>query len=177
MRESLWEFSCRVYLKPSVESTCMVLQDEYGWNIPLAFYGIWAGIHYGILPPTHIRKIQDFALQYSSLSIIPLRSIRRKMKTGYRKDWPISVTHWQNLRKKILATELEGEKTLLEAMQTYCDAEPKWENFDTFSLENITMSNVLKLMDANSCERSIEQATTSYLLTLVSAAMCPTNSG
>lgn len=114
---SLWDFACNYYRQPKVQSACLRLQDEQGWNVPLLLFCCWAADRYGALSTEQIQHAKNLADGFSRYTTEPLRQIRQNMKSVDNNRWPVNHVRWQKLRQDIKDIELESEKILLNALE------------------------------------------------------------
>lgn len=114
--ESFWDFSCRVYRRPEVSSTCLHLQDQYGLDVNLLLFCCWHGVHYGALDAATAHQARALSEQWSREVVQALRSARRWMKTQIEAS--SSACALTTLREKIKTLELECEKYQQDALQT-----------------------------------------------------------
>lgn len=102
----IWHFATTLYRQPGVETLCLELQHEYGANIPLLLWLLWADLH-GESDSTSLDDAHQQAEQWQHLVIAPLRAARTWMKQQ-------ALTEAQTaLRESIKACELSAEKNLL----------------------------------------------------------------
>ena len=114
--QSLWDFACETYARQGVQSACLYLQEQHGWDIPLLLFCCWTGLRYGALSGMEIQAAKHFAENFSNQTVKPLRAIRATMKLGLNPNWPLSDGDWQQLREQVKIVELEAEKQLLEGL-------------------------------------------------------------
>jgi uncharacterized protein (TIGR02444 family) len=114
---SLLDFSTAFYAKPKIQSACLILQDQYGMNVPLLLCCCWAGLHNGALPEQLLQKMKQYTETYSLQTIEPLRAIRKAMKNNHDREWPITLNDWQDLREGIKKIELSAEYSLLASLE------------------------------------------------------------
>jgi uncharacterized protein (TIGR02444 family) len=121
---SLWDFACTLYAKPGVAPTCLQLQDEYGFDIPLLLFCCWSGLRYGAVSVAQLQAAIDFTKAWTDQSVKPLRNLRRQMKSGYDPSWPLSPADWDSIRENVKGVELESERLLLKGLEILSS---KWQ--------------------------------------------------
>ncbi|MGH1485405.1 MAG: TIGR02444 family protein [Cellvibrionaceae bacterium] len=118
---SLWDFAIDLYNKPGVETTCLQLQDEHGFDIPLLLFCCWAGWRYGAVSVEQLQPVINFSQEWSEQNIQPLRDMRRAMKYGYSQQWPVDQSDYEDLRQQVKKAELMSERFLLEGLEKLTD--------------------------------------------------------
>lgn len=114
---SLWDFALTVYAKQNVETACLQLQDEYGFDIPLLLFCCWSGWRYGAVSEAQLQAVISFSGECSQQSVVPLRHIRRLMKIRYSDTWPVLESAWEDLRSQVKTAELLAEQLLLDGLE------------------------------------------------------------
>lgn len=76
-----WDFSIALYSDQEVAGVCLELQDEYGVDVNLFLFAIWAGAIGGcILNADFYAELMDETREWRQSVIEPLREVRRKVK-------------------------------------------------------------------------------------------------
>lgn len=79
--DDLWRFAVDRYAQPGVAAACLELQDRFDADVPLLFWAVWAGERHGhALDIGDIRRAQSLVAEWRSLSVLPLRHLRRWLK-------------------------------------------------------------------------------------------------
>jgi len=111
--ESFWEYSCRVYRQAGVSEHCLHLQDEYALDVNLLLMCCWHADTRGVIGSDSLKRMITQSQEWSNNVVIPLRSVRRWMKTQLAKE---STTHGLEserliaLREEIKTLELRTEQ-------------------------------------------------------------------
>ena len=111
---SLWDWAVAAYAAPGVDAACLQLQDSNDQNVPLLLWAAWIA-QTGRRPDADtIEAACDTARAWSEVAVVPLRTVRRKMK-GPIPD--IDDTAREALRQGVKALELQAERHLLVALE------------------------------------------------------------
>jgi uncharacterized protein (TIGR02444 family) len=123
--KSLWDWSSEVYAAPGVAEACLHLQDDASQNVPLLLWAAWAA-RTGRNPDADtLEAACDTARAWSDTTIVPLRVIRRAIKSPIP---DMGDPARELIRDRIKAVELEAEKHLLAALELLAppsDGEPR----------------------------------------------------
>lgn len=123
--KSLWDWSSEVYAAPGVSEACLHLQDDAGQNVPLLLWAAWAA-RTGRSPDADtLEAACDTARAWTDTTIVPLRIIRRTIKSPIPDMEDLAR---EQVRDRIKAVELEAEKHLLAALELLAppsDGEPR----------------------------------------------------
>ena len=112
--KSLWDWSSEVYAAPGVAEACLHLQDDASQNVPLLLWAAWAA-RTGRNPDADtLEAACDTARAWSDTTIVPLRVIRRAIKSPIP---DMGDPARELIRDRIKAVELEAEKHLLAALE------------------------------------------------------------
>jgi len=111
-----WNFSIQTYAKPEIASLCLELQERFGADVNLVLFMLWAASRGRRLEPAEIEKLADFVNDWREDVVVPLRRVRRTLKTPPR-GWPAQET--ESLRKRIKADELEAERLQQTMMSAF----------------------------------------------------------
>ncbi len=127
---SLWDFACNLYQHSeikkhasltqdsngfSVEQACLQLQTQYGINIPLLLFCLWAAKYYPPLGGSQVQRILQEVEQWSTHCIGPLRLVRQQMKT--QQNATSYSGQWADIREQVKMLELAAEKQLLSLLE------------------------------------------------------------
>ena len=76
-----WEYSLALYAKSGVSGDGLMLQDEYGLDVNLILFCIWAGAEGpGELTEVELSECVARAGQWQTEVVVPIRRIRRALK-------------------------------------------------------------------------------------------------
>ncbi len=114
---SFWDWAVAVYARPGVAEVCLDLQDGHDQNVPLLLWAFWAGNTGRQLEFAHMVAL---AKAWQEV-IVPLRELRRRLKTGVTDGDDLSRLP---LREQVKAAELAAEKALMDALERQ-SLEPK----------------------------------------------------
>lgn len=108
-----WRFSLRFYRQSGVADACIALQEQSGADVNLLLFLLWHATHRRRLPAAEIARIEAMIAPWRALAVIPLRDLRRALKSP-----PTLVQGGaaEAFRTRIKAVELEAERLQQEAM-------------------------------------------------------------
>ncbi|GGJ96305.1 TIGR02444 family protein [Pseudomonas matsuisoli] len=115
----LWDFALDFYARPGVEADCLALQER-GVDVCLLLCCAWLFANGTPFEPARFASLQGIASSWQDHVIAPLRRIRRDWKEGAREDTALSA-----LRERLKRLELDGERILLERLETATASWPK----------------------------------------------------
>lgn len=133
---SLWDWAVRAYGGEGVAGACLSLQDEGGQNVPLLLWAAWLagqGIELGESPAG---KAAALARNWSDDLIVPLRALRRRLKTQLTQGDEAARLP---LRDKIKAIELEAEQALMTKLAAL---EVMGKPVINYNLSGLAMTNL-----------------------------------
>ena len=109
-RDDFWHFSLTVY--DGAQAACLVLQDKFGLDVNMLLFCCWSAARGKVLSGAKTEEILVITGPWRRNVIEPLRSARRWLKgrAGQGLKGPIDPTESEDLRRRILELELEGEK-------------------------------------------------------------------
>jgi uncharacterized protein (TIGR02444 family) len=108
-----WQFSIKLYAVPGVAPACNRLQDEAGVDVNLLFFLLWNAAQGRSLGEADVRELDRTIAPWRSMTVIPLREMRRALKSSPAILAPETAEAFRN---RIKATELEAERLLQEAL-------------------------------------------------------------
>ncbi|MBB5746407.1 TIGR02444 family protein [Brevundimonas variabilis] len=112
--KTLWDWSSEVYSAPGVAEACLHLQDEAGQNVPLLLWAAWMARTGRSADADTLEAACDMARAWTDTTIVPLRVIRRAIKSPIPDMGDLAR---ELIRDRIKAVELEAEKHLLAALE------------------------------------------------------------
>jgi uncharacterized protein (TIGR02444 family) len=110
---SLWDFSLALYAQPGVADACLHLQDEQSINVNLVLWCVWLECQGLQLNDRQLEQAQGEILEWDQQYVVPLRRLRRQMKTEFGAD----NTAINAVRGHIKQAELAAEQVLQLQLQ------------------------------------------------------------
>ncbi|MFN3229946.1 MAG: TIGR02444 family protein [Asticcacaulis sp.] len=110
----LWDWAVAGYQRPSVPPICLHLQDDFGQNVPLLLWAIWAGQAGWTGDEETLEAACDLARAWDDLAVRPLRAVRQAMKKPHP---DLDDLAREQVRDQVKAVELMAEKALLEGLE------------------------------------------------------------
>jgi uncharacterized protein (TIGR02444 family) len=108
-----WRFSLRFYRRPEVADSCIALQEQAGVDVNLLLFLLWHATLGRELSAAEVAKLEERVGPWREATVIPLRSVRRALKSP--PDLVAGATA-ELFRTRIKAIELEAERLQQEAM-------------------------------------------------------------
>lgn len=108
-----WRFSVSLYGMPDVAPACLTLQDEAGVDVNLLMYLLWSASRRRTISAEEVRALDERLAGWRDTAVIPLRTLRRALKTAPPLLEPEIAERYRN---KIKGVELEAERLQQEAM-------------------------------------------------------------
>jgi uncharacterized protein (TIGR02444 family) len=108
-----WRFSLQLYRLPGVAEACIGLQEEARCDVNLLLFLLWHGAQLRRLSGAEVDELEQKVAPWRNLTVIPLRSIRRALKSP---PGLIEGGTAEAFRTRIKAVELEAERLQQEAM-------------------------------------------------------------
>lgn len=103
-----WDFSLRAYRRNGVAEACIRLQDRHDVDVNLLFYFHWlATVRPDALGDSEIGVIVAETDDWRRGVVMPLRAIRRRMKSGFDGFASDAV---DDLRNEVKRLELQSER-------------------------------------------------------------------
>lgn len=124
MRPSFEEWSTEVYRREGVEPLLLALQDLHGLSVNLLLWCAWGGRFVGELDHGLIRRAADASDAFARETVIPLRTMRRRLKL--MAEGP-NAAAFEALRTRVKEAELVAERLdqeTLEALALSAGKEP-----------------------------------------------------
>src|SRR5262245_12818426 len=108
-----WRFSLQFYRQPRVAAACIALQEDAGVDVNLLLLLLWLAGKQRKLAEPEIAALDRRLADWREATVIPLRSIRRDLKTP---PDLVAAPTVEAFRTRIKAAELEAERLQQEAM-------------------------------------------------------------
>ncbi len=107
--DDFWHFSRTVY--DGAQACCLDLQDRFGFDVNIVLFCCWSAARGQVLSDAKIEAVLAVTGPWRCNVIEPLRSARRWLKgrADPRPTGPADPTGSEDLRRRILDLELEGE--------------------------------------------------------------------
>jgi uncharacterized protein (TIGR02444 family) len=107
---ALWDWTLAAYGQAGVPEACLTLQDRYGQNTSLLLWAVWAEA----ADPILLARAADVARRWESLTLAPLRAVRRALKSAFD---GVADGDREALREDVKAVELRAERVLMGALE------------------------------------------------------------
>ena len=115
MSESgLWRFSLGFYRSPGVAEACIRLQDEAGVDVNVMLYLLFLAAHGRAISADEMNRIEAVAADWRAAVVVPLREIRRRLKSTLG-AFPPAIT--SDLRNDVKRIELGAERIQQQALE------------------------------------------------------------
>jgi uncharacterized protein (TIGR02444 family) len=132
-----WRFSLRIYRQPGVADACIALQDECGVDVNVLLFLLWLAADKKLIPARNARAVCEQAALWHDDVVVPLRTLRRKLKGG---STLVAHNTAELFRTRIKAVELEAERLQQEALFALT---PNLEAEPAQSVEAAARANIL----------------------------------
>lgn len=109
-----WDWALSVYARQPVAAACLHLQDAHGQNVPFLLWAAWAALEGR---PVDLPRAAALVRAWDAEVGAPLRGVRRALKPP-RPDMADAAR--ETFREQVKATELAGEKLLMESLEAAC---------------------------------------------------------
>jgi uncharacterized protein (TIGR02444 family) len=113
MDGDLWRFALSFYREPEVAPACLALQEEVGVDVGILIFAVFAATRGVELSDGDLNEADRLVAGWRSEVVIPLRRLRRQLKTG---PAPAPTATTDALREKIKSIELEAERIELSLL-------------------------------------------------------------
>ena len=110
-----WQFSLAFYARPGVADACLALQDETGADVNVMFYVLFLAGQLRQIDRVDAAHIDASIKAWREITVVPLRTLRRRLKTGIE---PIAIADTEALRSAIKRIELDAERIEQEWLET-----------------------------------------------------------
>ena len=119
-RESaFWQFSLAFYARPGVPTACLELQDQAAADVNVLLYLLFLANQRRQLERADVARIDARVAKWRNLAVVPLRTLRRKLKSGIE---PFPAAHTESFRNVIKRIELDAERLEQEWMEQHAPA-------------------------------------------------------
>ena len=108
-----WRFSLGFYRHPEVAAACIELQDRAGVDVNILLFLLWSATLDRTLPRHEIEELERRIGAWRMAAVIPLRELRRALKTPPPVVEPGAA---EAFRTRIKAVELEAERLQQQTM-------------------------------------------------------------
>ena len=108
-----WRFSLRFYRQPGVADACIALQDGCGVDVNVLLFFLWLAAAKRLVGDADVQAISGKAGGWRDDVVVPLRTLRRKLKDG---SALVERGTAEVFRTRIKAIELESERLEQEAL-------------------------------------------------------------
>jgi len=112
-KSPFWRFSVRFYAVPGVAQACIELQDRAKVDVNVLFFLLWNATQNRALSHAEVAELDRMIGEWRDATVIPLREMRRALKSPPRVMAPGAA---EGFRARIKAIELEAERLQQEAM-------------------------------------------------------------
>ena len=103
---AFWQFSLAFYARPQVADACVQLQDSAGVDVNLLLYLLFIATHKREVGRDDVARLDALVKAWREQAVLPLRTLRRKLKTGVE---PLPAAETESLRSAIKRIELDAE--------------------------------------------------------------------
>src|SRR6516165_7180989 len=114
-----WRFSLGFYRQPGVAEACIDLQEQAGVDVNLLLFLLWQATLWRAISVPEIEALEARIAPWRLATVVPLRSIRRALKSP---PALVPAGTAELFRNKIKAVELEAERLQQEAMHALTKA-------------------------------------------------------
>jgi uncharacterized protein (TIGR02444 family) len=112
-----WPFVVALYARPGVSQACLLLQDRAGVDVNILLFALYAAVERGVVLAAHELQEMDAAVAaWRNDIILPLRSVRRRLKTGPE---PAPGDKTEVLRTQVKSCELDAERVELAVLMRW----------------------------------------------------------
>lgn len=123
LQESFWDYSCRVYSRPLVSSTCLALQNEHDLDVNLLLFAAWHAHTRGTLDAATLDAARNYSVAYAGAVVRSLRKARTWLKSKAQEMENVSMLEREGileLRDQVKALELHAEHFQQDRLEALC---------------------------------------------------------
>ena len=140
-----WRFSLQFYRLAGVAEACIALQDEYGVDVNLLLFLLWRADQGRSLSAEEVRALDNKVRDWRNDAVIPIRNIRRKLKSARTL---IEPGQQEAFRTRLKAIELEAERLQQQALFALSQSRPLGKEADPRTAAHGNMCAYEHIMDA-----------------------------
>ena len=112
--DNLWDFALKTYGSSGASDACLLLQEESRIDVPVLLFALWLAANSAELSEAELHRIDVRIRDWREEVVWPLRTIRRRLKTG---PSPAPNSETNTLRNSVKAAELNAEKIELALLE------------------------------------------------------------
>ena len=109
-----WQFSLDFYARPGVADACLELQDSAGVDVNVLLYLLFVASQLRQVDRDDIARMDKLVKAWREHAVLPLRTLRRRLKSGIT---PLTTQETDALRNAIKRIELDAEKIEQELLE------------------------------------------------------------
>lgn len=131
----LWHFSLKFYSRPRVPPACLTLQDIAGVDVCVLLFSLYCIHTKRFISQQKLRQCDESLRDWRTSVILPLRQIRREMKTK------LATTRLESMKKvgqQIQGLEINAEQISLAML---------YEEFESLVQDNAKNSDAATLLN------------------------------
>ena len=113
-QSAFWQFSLAFYARPQVAAACLELQDSAGVDVNVMLYLLFLATQLRQVSHDDVARIDALAAAWRTQVVLPLRNMRRGLKTGIA---PCPPETTEPLRSAIKRVELDAERIEQETLE------------------------------------------------------------
>ena len=113
-QSAFWQFSLAFYARPKVAAACLELQDSAGVDVNVMLYLLFLAAQNRQVSRDEVARIDALAGAWREQVVLPLRTLRRALKTGIA---PCPAEANEALRNSVKRIELDAERIEQEAIE------------------------------------------------------------
>lgn len=115
--DSFWDFSFKIHGQPGVDSACLSLQDQSGYDVTMTLACLYAALNGGpALTADNISALLARFAAWREGVVGPLRNLRRELKSS---PYNIDTAKVMEIRERIKVLELDTERLMVEAIEPH----------------------------------------------------------
>jgi uncharacterized protein (TIGR02444 family) len=119
-RESaFWQFSLAFYARDRVAAACLEMQDGASVDVNVMFYLFFVANHQRQVDRTDVARIDAMIRSWREQTVVPLRTLRRRLKSGIE---PVPAIDSESLRSAVKRIELDAERIEQEWLEQHAPA-------------------------------------------------------
>jgi uncharacterized protein (TIGR02444 family) len=116
-----WRFSLKFYRQGGVSEACIDLQDGYGVDVNLLLFLLWLASDGRQVSAADVKMLDDSVRSWRTLTIVPIRDVRRKLKGMATLVEPGTQEAFRN---RVKAVELEAEQLQQAGLYAFTKSGP-----------------------------------------------------